>query len=100
MIYFKPEFAKELPDNMESGGGYDWSECLRGGHGTNSARPPEAPEVIGDLVSKAPFDLCDIRLVVFAQAGQNDERPWNAVVLLKDNRWAFFGGDCDYTGWG
>jgi len=100
MLYFKPEFAKELPDASAFETAYDWRECLRGGHGNGYDRPPEAPTGVGEGVSLTPFDLCDIRLVVFAQAGENDGRPWNAVVLLKDNRWAFFGGSCDYTGWG
>ena len=31
--------------------------------------------------------------------GENDEWSWHWIVSLKDGRFAYIVGECDYTGW-
>lgn len=44
----------------------------------------------------SPGDIEDIKLEL---TGENDERDWHWIVSLKDKRFAYIAGGCDYTGW-
>jgi hypothetical protein len=49
--------------------------------------------------SVAPFDREDVAKVIAMSDGENDDRPWVGVFLLKDGRYAYLEASCDYTGW-
>ena len=43
-----------------------------------------------------PNDILGECAVIY---GENDEWAWHWLVELKDGRFAYVTGDCDYTGW-
>lgn len=45
------------------------------------------------------FVLEDISVVLAVWEGQNDGDDWRWVLKLKDDRFVFLQGGCDYTGW-
>ena len=45
------------------------------------------------------FTQNDIAEVVGIAEGERDEAPWHWLVSLKDGRWAYMVGGCDYSGW-
>lgn len=45
------------------------------------------------------FSADDIERVLAVWEGENDSDDWRWVLLLKDGRYAFLQGGCDYTGW-
>ena len=46
-----------------------------------------------------PFTLDEIKKVLAVHEGENDGDDWRWVLSLKDGRFAFLQGGCDYTGW-
>jgi hypothetical protein len=46
-----------------------------------------------------PFDMEDIARMIAVSEGENDGESWRWVVQLKDGRYVFIEGWCDYTGW-
>jgi hypothetical protein len=46
-----------------------------------------------------PFAYTDIESILAVWQGENDGDDWRWVVRLKDGRYAFIQGGCDYTGW-
>ncbi len=46
-----------------------------------------------------PFNLIDVERVLAVIEGENDEKDWHWVVKLRDNRYVYLRGGCDYTGW-
>lgn len=42
----------------------------------------------------------DIVRIVAEVVGQNDELDWHWIVELKDGKFAYLNGGCDYSGWG
>ena len=45
------------------------------------------------------FVVTDIRKVLAVWEGENDGDDWRWVLQLKDERYVFLQGGCDYTGW-
>jgi hypothetical protein len=45
------------------------------------------------------FNADDIEKVLAVWEGQNDGDDWRWVLQLKDGRFVFLQGGCDYTGW-
>lgn len=45
------------------------------------------------------FTADDIERVLAVHVGENDGDDWRWVMKLKDGRFAFVQGGCDYTGW-
>jgi hypothetical protein len=45
------------------------------------------------------FSLSDIERVLAVFEGQNDEEDWAWVLRMKDGRYFYLEGWCDYTGW-
>jgi hypothetical protein len=45
------------------------------------------------------YAVTDIEKVLAVHTGQNDGDDWRWVMLLKDGRYVFLMGGCDYTGW-
>jgi len=41
----------------------------------------------------------DIKGEIAVVYGENDEYYWHWIVALKDGRFAYITGECDYTGW-
>lgn len=46
-----------------------------------------------------PFNENDIETVLAVYEGERDEEDWRWVLQLKDGRYVFLQGGCDYTGW-
>lgn len=69
-----------MSDYTERGIDYDLKACL----GYN---PQET------------FKVIDIDKVLAVWEGENDEDDWRWVLRLKDGRFVFLQGGCDYTGW-
>ena len=63
--------------------------------GTNECDPcPPTSNVDTSFPSKK-----DVKKIIAIKNGINDESSWMGVFLLKDGRYLFAGGWCDYTGW-
>jgi hypothetical protein len=45
------------------------------------------------------FGIDDIKSVLAVWEGENDGDDWRWVLLMKDGRYIFLQGGCDYTGW-
>ena len=45
------------------------------------------------------FTVDDIRQVLAVWEGENDGDYWRWILTLKDGRFVFLQGSCDYTGW-
>jgi hypothetical protein len=45
------------------------------------------------------FDVYDIKEVLAVWEGENDGDDWRWVLQLKDDRFVFLQGGCDFTGW-
>lgn len=78
---------------------YDWAEVFGEGCGSNCTAilPGTIP---GDTkTSPATFGREDVVLIKGQSEGENDVRSWIVWGLLKDGRWFFAEGSCDYTGW-
>lgn len=46
-----------------------------------------------------PFNLLDVDKILAVIEGQPDGAEWHWVIRLKDNRFVYLRGGCDYTGW-
>lgn len=46
-----------------------------------------------------PFNLMDVARVLAVIEGENDREDWHWVVRLRDRRFVYLRGGCDYTGW-
>lgn len=68
-------------------------------------RTLEARGIDYDLVSclkynpQDGFDVASIESVLAVWEGDNDGDDWRWVLRLKDGRFVFLQGGCDYTGW-
>lgn len=83
---------KELDD-------YDWAEVFGEGSGGNCS--PITPQLVpGDTkTSGATFSREDVAKIRGQVEGERDESSWIIYGQLKDRRWFFAEGRCDYTGW-
>lgn len=45
------------------------------------------------------IDLFDIEEVVLELTGRNEEYDWHWICRLKDDKYVYISGGCDYTGW-
>lgn len=45
------------------------------------------------------FTVDDIEVVLAVWEGENDGDDWRWILQLKDGRFVFLQGGCDYTGW-
>ena len=48
----------------------------------------------------ADFPVADVQKVIACRDGENDERNWVLIALLKDGRTGIVIAGCDYSGWG
>lgn len=69
---------------------YDWREAFA------YAKPTR---VIGATCSDAPFRREDVREILAAREGENDELPWIGIFRLTDGRFVYLEAGCDFTGW-
>lgn len=58
---------------------------------------PDLGECLGYHIRT--FTLDDIEQVLAVWEGQNEGDDWRWVLKLRDGRFAFVQGGCDYTGW-
>lgn len=76
----------------------DWAQVFADENDGNvdkaiSAVPP------GSDLPTTEFGRTDVREILVAVNGDNDEADWVGVFLLNDGRYAVCSGGCDYTGW-
>ncbi len=70
---------EQLNELREKGIDYDLEACLE-----------ENPQ---------SFDVLDIDKVLAVREGENDGEDWHWILKLKDKRYCYLTGGCDYTGW-
>ncbi len=76
----------------------DWAEVFgEGGGGNCTAIVPDTPP--GDDTPRETFTREDVALIKGQSEGEREERSWIVWGQLKDGRWFFAEGSCDYTGW-
>lgn len=77
---------------------YDWAQVFADENcGNVSKETTEIPP--GSDVSTAPASRTDVKEIIAAVNGENDEADWLGVFLLRDGRYLVAQGGCDYTGW-
>lgn len=80
--------------------GYDWSEVFGEGSGGNcSMIIPEVDPPTDTKTSNETFSREDVKKIYGQVEGEYDGRDWIIWGKLKDGRWFFARGGCDYTGW-
>lgn len=78
---------------------YDWKEVF-GGNEANNVKdkcdpcPPDA-----DGLDLTPPLIADVVEIIAAVNGENDGEEWAGIFRLKDSRFLFATGWCDYSGW-
>lgn len=75
---------------------YDWAEVFGEGSGINTDKSTDA---VGDCPPDPAPDRAAVAAVLASRDGENDESAWMGVFLLKDGRYLYAEGSCDYTGW-
>lgn len=80
---------------------YDWENVFgeKGCYGGGNVGDETDPCPPGSDVDTAPPTRKDVKEIIAAVNGQNDEESWIGVFLLRDGRYLFAYGWCDYTGW-
>lgn len=80
----------------------DWEEVFKYATPTvcKAGHTHGPSQVLGDNVSIAPFTREDVDEIIAMSDGENDGESWIGVFKLKDERYAYIEGSCDYTGWG
>lgn len=78
---------------------YDWAEVFGEGDGGRCtpiipSRPP-----FDNTTDIATFSREDVEEITAMQDGENDGPSWIIYGKLKDGRWFYAEGGCDYTGW-
>lgn len=76
--------------------GYDWKEAF-GEVGSENRMSPRA--TLGFSGSLDIFTREDVEEIRHITVGENDEEHWRIAGRLKDGRWFYVDGWCDYTGW-
>ena len=46
-----------------------------------------------------PYNLLDVKRVLAVVEGEHDGADWHWIIALRDGRYAYTSGGCDYTGW-
>jgi len=46
-----------------------------------------------------PFNLLDVERALAVIEGEHDGPDWHWIVVLRDGRFVYLTGGCDYTGW-
>lgn len=69
------EIEKELYERMDD---YDFKECMK----------------------YAPFKLEEVLGILACFPGEADGDSWEYIVQLKNGKYGYVTGSCDYTGWG
>lgn len=64
------------------------------------------PSELDELAEALEFNTIEdelqfhnIAALIAIHEGRKDEEDWHWVVTLKDGRFAYFTGGCDFTGW-
>lgn len=78
---------------------YNWAEVFGEGGGGNCTRIIPNRPPFDKNTSTATFSREDVKEILGISEGERDERSWIIYGLLKDGRWFFAEGGCDYTGW-
>ena len=81
----------EIQEKLE---GYGWSYVF--GEEEPSC-PTDSVEAHGDCSTEKPSRE-DVVQILSIRKGTKDEESWEGVFLLKDGRYLYANGSCDYTG--
>ncbi len=73
----------------------DWAEVFADYNSGNVSKDVQA---IGDCPDHE-FSRSDVVEIMASRDGENDGPDWIGVFRLRDGRFAFASGGCDYTGW-
>ena len=87
----KPSVLSELS-------GSDWATVFNDEEGYSTAPFVVTPDTVPPCLA-TPFKRADVYQVLEIQEGERDGDHWRVLVLLKDGRFAYLDGWCDYTGW-
>jgi hypothetical protein len=78
---------------------YNWAEVFGEGTGGNcTAIKPDRPPH-DNITSTATFSREDVEEITNMLPGENYGPSWIIYGRLKDSRWFYAEGGCDYTGW-
>ncbi len=83
---------KELDD-------YSWAEVFGEGGGGNCTALQPIKMVNGGPTTDTTFTREDVEFLRGQEEGENDGESWECWGKLKDGRWFWAAGWCDYTGW-
>ena len=87
-----------LNDDIDTDNGYNWKHVFADCDEPNVDKEVEVAPPGAD-VSAAPISRSDVAEIIAAVNGENDGDEWMGVFKLKDGRFLFASGGCDYTGW-
>ena len=74
----------------------DWAEVFADENSGNVSKDTEA---VGSCSADPPPTRADVIEILALRNGVRDELGWIGAFLLKDGRFLFAEGSCDYTGW-
>lgn len=77
---------------------YDWAQVFADENAGNVNKDTR-PAVPGSTVDLTPPTRADVVEIVAAVNSENDGASWEGAFRLRDGRWLFAEGGCDYTGW-
>jgi hypothetical protein len=83
-------------EDWDSRAGRDWDCPAWGSHNPRKVSSAAPEHMAVDVPSFTREDVVEILAI---QEGANDGPDWHLVCRLKDGRFAYLTGACDYTGW-
>lgn len=75
---------------------YDWAHVFGEEDDGNC---DDSTDAIGTCPADPPPRREDVAEIICSRDGENDGESWIGVFRLKDGRYLFAEGGCDYTGW-
>jgi hypothetical protein len=92
--------VRDLQDFLDDD---DWRDAFGEAMGVEpnaycTGRKP-ARRILGYTGSDEPFTRADVARIIAISDGVNDECDWIGLFELRDGRFGFVRGGCDYTGW-
>lgn len=75
----------------------DWAEVFADESSGNTSK--DNIDAVGDCPTDPRPCRSDVAEILASEDGENDGPNWEGVFRLKDGRYLFASGGCDYTGW-
>ena len=73
---------------------YDWAMAFKEGSSNIMPCPPTE-----DIDNQSVILPSDVEIIIRIREGENDERDWLLLGILKGGDYIFLRAGCDYTGW-